>query len=95
MGFRGVGRKRGYIIGKDIQVAVLENEWVESLHNPDDTYCYVEKDYISYLVTPKFNDTGWNGMPHKWDTFDEIERIGGWKKILKEQKKLAPNTIQS
>ncbi len=90
-----MGRKRDYIIGKDIQVAVMNNEWVKSMHHPGCTYSYMGDGERSYLVTRSFNCNGENGLPHRTETFDEIERIGGWEKILKEQEKFAAEPVQS
>lgn len=77
------------IIGRDIQVAVLQDNWVKSLYHPGCDYGYLGDGNVSYLVSTRFMDFKDESYPNQEKFEEKFKKLKlDWKDILKKQEEL-------
>jgi hypothetical protein len=84
------------LIGLDVQVAIIRDNWVRPLYHPGCDYGYIGDGKISYLVSERFIDFKDNSRSSH-DKFEEKFRKLklDWKDILKKQEELSAQRFKT
>lgn len=74
------------IIGRDLQVAIMNNDWVRPLKHPGCKYGYMKYRDKSYLVSERFIDFEDEHYPTEKKFKKCMRELGmDWKEILERQ----------
>lgn len=84
------------IIGRDVQVAILNNDWVKSLYHPGCEYGYLGDGKVSYLVSKRFMDFKDESCPNQEKFEEKFRKLKlDWKDILKKQEELSAQRFKT